>query len=130
MVDDGHKLLGVISLRDLLLARTRQTVADVMEADPVVIQVDAEQEEAASLIARYDLIALPVVDEAGRMVGIVTADDAMDVAEEEATEDIYKTSTVGEFEGSVRDVPFFSLYRARIVWLVLLVFGNIFPAPA
>ena len=126
VVDDGHRLLGVISLRDLLLARTRQTVADVMEADPVVIRVDAEQEEAASLIARYDLIALPVADEAGRMVGIVTADDAMDVAEEEATEDIYKTSTVGEFEGSVRDVPFFSLYRARIVWLVLLVFGNIF----
>lgn len=126
VVDQAHKLLGVISLRDLLLARTRQTVADVMEADPVVVQVDAEQEEAAALIARYDLIALPVVDEAGRMVGIVTADDAMDVAEEEATEDIYKTSTVGEFEGTVRDVPFFSLYRARIVWLVLLVFGNIF----
>lgn len=126
VVDQAHKLLGVISLRDLLLARTRQTVADVMEADPVVVQVDAEQEEAAALIARYDLIALPVVDDAGRMVGIVTADDAMDVAEEEATEDIYKTSTVGEFEGTVRDVPFFSLYRARIVWLVLLVFGNIF----
>lgn len=126
VVDQAHKLLGVISLRDLLLARTRQTVADVMEADPVVVQVDAEQEEAAALIARYDLIALPVVDDAGRMVGIVTADDAMDVAEEEATEDIYKASTVGEFEGSVREVPFFSLYRARIVWLVLLVFGNIF----
>lgn len=126
VVDAGHKLLGVISLRDLLLARSRQTVAEVMEADPVVIQVDGEQEEAAALIARYDLLALPVVDEAGRMVGIVTQDDAMDVAEEEATEDIYKASTVGEFEGSVRDASLFSLYRARIVWLVLLVFGNIF----
>jgi magnesium transporter len=101
-------------------------VAEVMEADPVVIQVDGAQEEAAALIARYDLLALPVVDEAGRMVGIVTQDDAMDVAEEEATEDIYKASTVGEFEGSVRDASLFSLYRARIVWLVLLVFGNIF----
>lgn len=126
VVDAGHKLLGVISLRDLLLARSRQTVAEIMEADPVVIQVDGEQEEAAALIARYDLLAVPVVDEAGRMVGIVTQDDAMDVAEEEATEDIYKASTVGEFEGSVRDASLFSLYRARIVWLVLLVFGNIF----
>jgi magnesium transporter len=126
VVDAGHKLLGVISLRDLLLARSRQTVAEVMETDPVVIQVDGEQEEAAALIARYDLLALPVVDESGRMVGIVTQDDAMDVAEEEATEDIHKASTVGEFEGSVRDAPLFSLYRARIVWLVLLVFGNIF----
>lgn len=126
VVDAGHKLVGVVSLRDLLLARSLQTVAEIMETDPVTIRVDGEQEEAATLIARYDLLALPVVDESGRMVGIVTQDDAMDVAEEEATEDIYKASTVGEFEGSVRDAPLFSLYRARIFWLVLLVFGNIF----
>jgi len=126
VVDPGHRLLGVLSLKDILLARTRQTVADIMEPDPVTVQVDAEQEDAATLIARYDLLALPVVDEGGRMVGIVTADDAMDVAEEEATEDIYKASTVGEFEGSVKEAPIFALYRARIVWLVLLVFGNIF----
>jgi magnesium transporter len=126
VVDAAHKLLGVVSLRDILLARTRQTVGDLMEPDPVTVRVDADREEAATLIARYDLIALPVVDETGRMVGIVTQDDAMDVAEEEATEDIYKASTVGEFEGSVRDAPLFALYRARILWLVLLVFGNIF----
>jgi magnesium transporter len=126
VVDKAHKLLGVVSLRELLLARSRQMVADIMEPDPVVIQVDGAQEEAATLVARYDLLALPVVDGDGRMVGIVTQDDAMDVAEEEATEDIYKSSNVGEFEGSVRDASLFSLYRARIVWLVLLVFGNIF----
>ncbi len=126
VVDAAHKLLGVVSLRDILTARTRQTVADILEPDPVTVRVDGEQEEAATLVARYDLLALPVVDGDGRMVGIVTADDAMDVAEEEATEDIYKSSTVGEFEGSVKEAPLFSLYRARIVWLVLLVFGNIF----
>jgi magnesium transporter len=101
-------------------------VAEIMEPDPVTVRADAEQEEAASLIARYDLLALPVVDADGRMLGIVTQDDAMDVAEEEATEDIYKASTVGEFEGSVRDASLVSLWRARIFWLVLLVFGNIF----
>ncbi len=126
VVDAAHRLLGVVSLRDILLARTRQTVAEIMEPDPVTARVDAEQEDAANLIARYDLLALPVVDGDGRMVGIVTADDAMDVVEEEATEDIYKSSNVGEFEGSVKDAPLFALYRARIVWLVLLVFGNIF----
>lgn len=126
VVDAAHKLVGVVSLRDLLLARSLQTVAEVMAPDPVNIQVDGEQEDAAALIARYDLLALPVVDAAGRMVGIVTQDDAMDVAEEEATEDIHKSSTVGEFEGSVREASLISLYRARIVWLVLLVFGNIF----
>jgi magnesium transporter len=126
VVDPGHILRGVVSLRDLLLARTRQTVAEVMEPDPVVIRVDGEQEEAATLVARYDLLALPVIDEAGRLVGIVTQDDAMDIAEEEATEDIQRSAAVGEFEGSIRDASLVSLWKARIVWLVLLVFGNIF----
>lgn len=126
VVDGRHKLLGTVSLRDLLLARSLQTVADVVDPDPVTVRVDVAQEEAATLIARYDLIALPVVDEDGRMVGIVTQDDAMDVAEEEATEDIYKSSSLGEFEGSVQEASLFSLWRARIIWLVLLVFGNIF----
>ena len=126
VIGPEHKLLGVVSLRDLLPAQPGQTVADVMEPDPVTIRVDGAQEEAATLVARYDLLALPVVDQEGRMVGIVTQDDAMDVAEEEATEDIHKASTVGEFEGSVSDAPLLSLYRARIPWLVLLVFGNIF----
>jgi magnesium transporter len=116
----------VVSLRDILLARTRQTVADIMEPDPVVIAVDAEREEAATLIARYDLMALPVVDTEGRIVGIVTQDDAMDVAEQEATEDFYKGSTVAPIEEGVREASLFTLYKARIVWLVLLVFGNIF----
>ncbi len=126
VVDDAHRLLGVVSLRDILLARSRQTVAEILEADPVTVEVDAEQEQAAELVARYDLLAIPVVDTEGRLVGIVTQDDAMDIAEEEATEDILKASTVGEFEGDIRDAGIFSLWKARIVWLVLLVFGNIF----
>jgi magnesium transporter len=130
VVEPSHKLRGVVSLRDLLLARTRQTVADVMEPDPVLIRVDGEQEEAATLVARYDLLALPVVDDDGRLVGIVTQDDAMDIAAEEATEDIHKASTVGEFGGNVREASLFSLWKARIVWLVLLVFGNIFSGRA
>lgn len=126
VVDDAHRLLGVVSLKDILLARSRQTVAEILEADPVVVGVTAEQEEAADLISRYDLLAIPVVDGEGRLVGIVTQDDAMDIAEEEATEDILKASTVGDFDGDVRDASIFSLWRARIVWLVLLVFANIF----
>ncbi|MCC6006732.1 MAG: magnesium transporter, partial [Rhodobacteraceae bacterium] len=126
IVDEAHALLGVLELRDLLVARPRQRVGDIMDREPVFIGADAQQEEAARLIARYDLIALPVVDRDGRMVGIVTQDDAMDVAEEEVTEDIYKGSTVRAFEASVKDATIGVLYRARIYWLVLLVFGNIF----
>ena len=126
IVDEARHLIGVISLRDLLIARPRQKVGEIMDGEPICIRADAEQEEAARLIARYDLIALPVIDAEGRMVGIVTADDAMDVAEEEVTEDFYKGSTVGPIEASVKDATIAMLYKARIYWLVLLVFGNIF----
>ena len=126
IVDDARHLLGVVSLRDLLVARPRQLVAEVMDKDPVHLRADDEQEEAARLIARYDLLALPVLDGDDRLVGIVTADDAMDVSEVEATEDFHKGSTVGPLDHSVADASIFALYRARIFWLVLLVFGNIF----
>jgi magnesium transporter len=80
----------------------------------------------ARQIARYDALALPVVDGEGRLVGIVTYDDAMDVAEAEATEDFHKVGTVTRLMTGVREAGVLALYRARIVWLVVLVFGNIF----
>lgn len=126
IVDIDHKLLGVLALRELLIARAQQTVGELMDGDPVAIVATADRDTAAQLIARYDLIALPVLDAEGRLVGIVTQDDAMDVAEEQATEDLYKASTVRPIEGTVSEVGFGTLYRARIYWLVLLVFGNIF----
>ncbi len=90
------------------------------------VKVDTEQEEVASLVAKYDLIAIPVVNAQGQLVGIVTHDDAMDVAAAEATEDFHKTATIGKLEGSVKDAKISLLYRKRVVWLVVLVFGNIF----
>ncbi len=126
VVDAAHRLLGVVTLRDILVAPPRATVRQIMDDEPVVINVDGAREDAAVLIARYDLLALPVVDGEGRLVGIVTQDDAMDVAELEATEDFHLSSNVEPFEDSVREASLFTLYKARIVWLVLLVFGNIF----
>ncbi|MGY6632690.1 MAG: magnesium transporter [Alkalilacustris sp.] len=126
IVDEARHLIGVLSLRDLLIARPRQKVAEIMDGEPIYVRAEAEQEEAARLIARYDLIALPVCDVDDRLVGIVTADDAMDVAEEAVTEDFYKGSTLGPIDASVKDATIAMLYKARIYWLVLLVFGNIF----
>jgi len=126
IVDEAHHLLGVLALRDLLIARPRQRVSEIMDTEPVWIRADAEQEEAARKIARYDLIALPVLDADDRLVGIVTQDDAMDVAEDEVTEDFHKGSMVSPLVTSVADATIWALYRARILWLVLLVFGNIF----
>ncbi|TVS02781.1 MAG: magnesium transporter [Rhodobacteraceae bacterium] len=126
IIDDDRKLIGVVSLRDLLVARPSQRVFEVMDTEPVWIRADDEQEAAAKLIARYDLLALPVLDNNDRLVGIVTADDAMDVTEEEVTEDFYKGAIVQPIEMSLAEATIATLYKARIFWLVLLVFGNIF----
>lgn len=126
IIGESRELLGVISLRDLLTAPPRQRVADLMDTEPVQMHVSDPQGEAARLVARYDLLAVPVLDEDDRLVGIVTADDAMDVSEQEVTEDFHKGSTIQPFDMSVADATIRKLYRARIFWLVLLVFGNIF----
>jgi magnesium transporter len=126
IVGDDRRLIGSISLRKLLLARPVDNVADLMNSDPVFVQADAPREEAAQLISRYDLLALPVVNDSGMLVGIITHDDAMDVAEAEATEDFHLAGTVQHLHVSVRDASMYMLYRARIFWLLILVFGNIF----
>ncbi|MDN6297049.1 MAG: magnesium transporter [Halomonas sp.] len=123
--DDGG-LIGTMSLRQLMVARPGAVVDDIMIKDVISATVDELQEEVARIVARYDLIALPVIDAESRMVGIVTHDDAMDVAESEATEDIHKGMSIGQLENGVSRVPLWTLYRKRVMWLVLLVFANLF----
>lgn len=125
IIDEERRLLGAVSLRDLIIAPPRARIRDVMDRDPLSIAAAAPRDEAADLIARYDLMALPVLDAENRLVGIVTQDDAMDVQEERATEDFQRIGTVQPIGTSVRRARIPTLYRARIVWLVLLVFGNI-----
>jgi magnesium transporter len=120
-----RQLVGAVRLQDLILAGPKTLVRDLMEEDPVSVRVDEDQEEVARRISRYDVLALPVVDSENRIVGIVTHDDAMDVLQEEATEDFHKVGSVGDLDTSVRDASIGLLYRKRIGWLVLLVFGNL-----
>jgi magnesium transporter len=120
-----RQLLGVVRLQDLILATPGTLVRDLMEEAPLSVRVSDDQEEVARKISRYDVLALPVLDAEGRMVGIVTHDDAMDVLQEEATEDFHKVGSVGELDTSVRDASIGLMYRKRIAWLVLLVFGNL-----
>lgn len=94
VLDRGGKLLGFVSLRDLILANEITPVGEIMKTDLVSVFPDSDQEEAARIIRDYDLIALPVVDMGGRLVGIVTHDDAVDIVEEEAQEDIEKMAGV------------------------------------
>ena len=126
IIDADGRLAGTLSLRQLMVARPGAKVDDIMIKDVISMTVDEEQEEVARVVARYDLLALPVLDADERLVGIVTHDDAMDVAESEATEDFHKGMSIGALEDGVSRVPLWSLYRKRVTWLVLLVFANLF----
>ena len=126
VVDDDRKLLGVVSLRDLILADPSTKISDLMTEDVVSGEVGEDQEDIAKRITRYDLLALPITDEFGCLVGIVTHDDAMDVVSEEATDDFHKSAGVTTSVGNLKDATIGLLYRKRVFWLVLLVFGNLF----
>jgi magnesium transporter len=125
VTDGDGRLIGSVRLQSLILAAPATRVSAFMERRTHAVRVDAPQEEAAKQIAKYDILAVPVVDNDGRLVGIVTHDDATDVLEEETTEDIQLQSAVAPLEESLRDSTPWQLYRARVFWLVVLVFGNI-----
>jgi magnesium transporter len=126
VVDRDWRLLDDIELRHLILAPPTATISDVMDHSVVSISAFADREEAVRMIRRYDQFVVPVVDSDGVMVGIVTVDDALDVQEAEATEDFHRVASVGPVRMSLRDAPLALLYRARIGWLLILVFMNIF----
>lgn len=115
--DQKNHLVGVVSLRDLVIARPGTLIRAIMDSDPVSIRVGADQEKAARLMRRYDLLALPVVDAEQVLVGIITYDDLMDVLEDEATEDIYRLGGVPKEQPT--DISFFSALKTRSPWLVV-----------
>lgn len=126
VLDSERHLVGTLSLRDLLLAEPNKSIAQIMVTEVIHARAQEPRENAMRQIAHYDLIALPVIDEAGKMVGIVTHDDALDVTRDEDTEDQLKLGAVGNLAGSFKDATITALYRNRVGWLVLLVFGNLF----
>ncbi len=121
-----RRLLGTVLLEDLVLAPAERRVESLMRTDPPFVRAEDPAEEAARAIAKYDLPAIPVINGGEMMVGIVTADDAMDVAAEEATEDFHKAGGSASLGVSIREATIGLLYRKRITWLVVLVFANIF----
>jgi magnesium transporter len=117
VVDEGRHLVGVLPLRKLILARPDDLVEQIMDHRVISARVDLDQEQVAQLFKRYDLLSLPVVDHEGILLGRITIDDAVDVLEEEATEDIYKLGGLGG-EDAVFDSPRRSI-RRRLPWLAL-----------
>lgn len=126
IVDAEKRLIGVISLRQIIQALPELSIAEVMQRDVISAQVTDDQEIVARALAYYDFIALPVVDAQQKLLGIVTYDDAMDIVEAETTEDILKSGAVTPLiELSLKTAPILTLYQKRVFWLVILVFGSL-----
>ncbi|HEX2645084.1 MAG TPA: magnesium transporter [Thermoanaerobaculia bacterium] len=123
-VDSDKRLLGVTSLRRLLFSHPEQRLGEILQRDVLRVRTDTDQEEVAQLAARYDLLAVPVVDADDRLVGIVTLDDIVDVVEEEANEDILKIAGTSEDE-LIYEEKSLRVARIRLPWLLVNLCGGI-----
>ena len=126
-VTKDRKLLGIVTVKDLLLAEDDDMlISDLMETDLISVTTHTDQEEVARIFSKYDFIALPVVDKENRMVGIVTVDDAIDVMEEEATEDIELMGGMLPSENTYLRSSVWELFKNRIPWLLFLMLSATF----
>ena len=123
-MDAGRRLEGVVTIKELLLARDEQRVEEIMEREVITAETTEDQEAAVERMMRYDFISLPVVDREGRLVGVVTVDDVMDVMEEEATEDFEKMAAMAPSEKPYLKTGVFSLAKHRILWLLVLMISG------
>ncbi len=126
-VTKDRKLLGIVTVKDLLLAEDDEMlISDLMITDLISVNTHTDQEEVASMFSKYDFLAMPVVDNESRMVGIVTVDDAIDVMEEEATEDIERMGGMLPSEKTYLKSTVWELFKNRIPWLMLLMVSATF----
>ena len=126
VTDSRRKLEGVITVRELLLAPKDAVLRDIMETNVKFVTTHTDQEEAARLLSKYDFLALPVVDAEERLVGIVTVDDAMDVMQEEATEDMERMAAIAPSDKPYMKVSVFENWKKRAPWLLFLMISAAF----
>jgi magnesium transporter len=124
VVDDERRLVGFVSLKNLILAPPTRLVSQIMQTEVVSATVDEDRELAAQKLMEYDLIALPIVDSESRLVGIVTHDDVIDVIVDEATEDVYRMGGVEPLGETYLRTPFATLWGKRSFWLAILFVGG------
>jgi magnesium transporter len=130
VLDAQQRLLGVVSVRELFVARGDKKVHEVMKSEVVTVSEQMDQEAVSQLFAHHDLIALPVVDAEGRLKGIVTVDDIVDVVQEEATEDIQKIGGMEALDGPYLQIGFLHMVKKRAGWLSALFLGEMLTATA
>ncbi|NOX54287.1 MAG: magnesium transporter [Planctomycetes bacterium] len=121
ILDEDRHLRGLVSLRELILARPQRQLSEIMHRDVISVRVDDDQEYVAQELARYDFLAIPVVDSQNRLVGIVTHDDVLDVVQEEATEDAHRAGGMEPLEDSYLETDLATIAWKRGIWLVILL---------
>ena len=124
-ITERRKLVGIVSAKDLMTTDDDVPIKDLMETEIISVYTHSDQEQVAQLFTKYDLLALPVIDQDGRMVGIVTFDDAMDVMVDEATEDITKMAAINPSEKTYFETSVLQHAKKRIPWLLILMFTSI-----
>lgn len=124
VTDEYNHLVGVLSLRQLLTVPPTARLKDIMIAEVISVRTDIDQEEVAHLVAKYNILAIPVVDEGNKLMGIITVDDVIDVMREEATEDIYKMAGSSD-EELLYGYKSFKIARLRLPWLITNLFGGV-----
>ena len=129
VINIENQLVGVISLRELIIANPKVQIHEIMRRNTVSVPVDMDQEEVARIVSKYDFLAVPVVDHDGALLGIITFDDVIDVIHEEAEEDIYRLAGAPGEEAEEEDRFFWrikSSLRARLPWLLVTMLGGLF----
>ena len=130
VIDDRNHLVGVVSLRRLLLVAPSAKLRDIMTSDVISVGIDSDQEEVAKLVTSYNVVAVPVVDAENRLVGTITVDDVIDIIKDETTEDIQKIGGSEALDEPYVDTPFWTLVKKRARWLVVLFLGEMLTATA
>lgn len=125
-VDQDQVLTGVVSLRNLISEEDHQKIKAIMTPNVVSVRTTDDQQEVAWVMQDKGFVSVPVVDENGKLVGIVHAESALDIMEEETTEDFHKIASIGQIKESIKEASIFLLFKKRIGWLLALVFINIF----
>lgn len=130
VIDDREHLVGVVSLRRLLLVAPSAKLRDIMTSDVISVGIDSDQEEVAKLVTSYNVVAVPVVDNENRLVGTITVDDVIDIIKDETTEDIQKIGGLEALDEPYVNTPFWTLVKKRARWLVVLFLGEMLTATA
>lgn len=126
ITNSKKQLVGVTTVKDLLLAKKEDKIGDIMDTNVITVSTLEDKENVAYKFSKYDFLALPVIDKEGCLVGIVTVDDAVDVIQEEATEDIQKMAAILPSEKPYLKQSIFSIFKSRIPWLMLLLVASTF----